>query len=129
MVTGLLLAFTEALPKAGEDKIAKMEECVNRLDQSNSEEENAALDKQIHYTLAEASGNTLLLDILEACSKVIDEFIKDMRYEILRTEERKGMLNECHRQLVEAMREKDEEKGRHALKRHFEMIDRILGKQ
>lgn len=122
------LAFSLALNNAGEKKIKQMEECVDRLDKSTDDKVNAELDKRIHYTLAEASGNTLLLDILEACSGVIDNFIKDMRYEILRTERRKGMLNECHRELVEAMKEKNEEKGQEALKRHFGMIDNILDK-
>lgn len=122
------LAFSLALNNAGERKIKQMEECVDRLDKSTDDKVNAELDKRIHYTLAEASGNTLLLDILEACSGVIDNFIKDMRYEILRTERRKGMLNECHRELVEAMKEKNEEKGQEALKRHFGMIDNILDK-
>lgn len=123
------LALSLALDHGGKRSIKQMEECVARLDKSTDDRVNAELDKRIHYTLAEASGNTLLLNVLEACSGVIDEFIKDMRYEILRTEERKGMLNECHRELVQAMREKNEEKGQKALKKHFEMIDNILDKK
>lgn len=121
-----MLAFSLALGKADETKIRRMEEYVNKLDKSADDKVNAELDKGIHYTLAEASGNILLFDILESCSGVIDNFIKDMRYEILRTEKRKGMLNECHRQLVAAMREGDEEKGVEALKRHYDMINQIL---
>lgn len=124
-----MLAFSLALGKADETKIRRMEEYVNKLDKSADDKVNAELDKRIHYTLAEASGNILLFDILEACSGVIDNFIMDMRYEILRTEKRKGMLNECHRQLVAAMREEDEEKGLEALKRHFDMINQILDKK
>ena len=52
-----------------------LEELVKRLDRSMDEQENARIDKQIHFTLALASGNVLLLNILEACSGVIDTFI------------------------------------------------------
>lgn len=121
-----MLAFTLALDKADDKTVCRMEEYVKKLDKSGDSKINSELDKKIHYTLAEASKNILLLDVLEACSGVIDKFIEDMRYEILRTEKRKGMLNECHRQIVEAMREKNEQKGLAALKRHFDMINNIL---
>lgn len=64
---------------------------------------------------------------MEACSGVFDIFIEDMRYGILKNENRKTELNECHKHLVDALREGDREKGLQALKWHFEMIDEVLG--
>ena len=49
-----------------------------------------------------------------------------MREEILRTEERKNLLNEYHKKLVEALKEEYEKKGIDALEHHFAMIDEIL---
>ena len=118
-----VLAFTLALDRVREEDLAKMEECVEKLDKNGDSKNNATLDKIIHYTLARASGNQLLIDILEACSGVFDIFIEDMRYGILKNENRKTELNECHRHLVDALREK----GLQALKWHFEMIDEVLG--
>lgn len=77
--------------------------------------------------MQERPGNQLLIDILEACSGVFDILIEDMRYGILKNENRKTELNECHRHLVDALREGDREKGLQALKWHFEMIDEVLG--
>lgn len=122
-----VLAFTLALDRVREEDLAKMEECVEKLDKNGDSKNNATLDKIIHYTLARASGNQLLIDILEACSSVFDIFIKDMRYGILKNENRKTELNECHRHLVDALREGDREKGLQALRWHFEMIDEVLG--
>lgn len=122
-----VLAFTLALDRVREEDLAKMEECVEKLDKNVDSKNNATLDKIIHYTLARASGNQLLIDILEACSGVFDIFIEDMRYGILKNENRKTELNECHRHLVDALREGDREKGLQALKWHFEMIDEVLG--
>ena len=116
-----VLAFTLALDRVREEDLAKMEECVEKLDKNGDSKNNATLDKIIHYTLARASGNQLLIDILEACSGVFDIFIEDMRYGILKNENRKTELNECHRHLVDALREGDREKGLQALKWHFEM--------
>ena len=49
-----------------------------------------------------------------------------MRTEILNTEERKGGLNECHYRLVDALRERDVNKGIDAMNLHFDMIDAVL---
>ena len=113
------LAFSLAIEHASDGQIEEM-------DKSSDDAKNAALDKKLHFTLAQSSGNILVLDFLEACSGVIDSFIHDMRAEILRTEERKKLLNECHKKLTEALREKDEMKGQEALKRHFMLINEIL---
>ena len=122
-----VLAFTLALDRVREEDLAKMEECVEKLDKNGDSKNNATLDKVIHYTLARASGNQLLIDILEACSGVFDIFIEDMRYGILKNENRKTELNECHRHLVDALREGDREKGLQALKWQFELSDEVLG--
>ena len=122
------LALSLAVVHATEKQIKEMEQLVKKLDQSSDDEKNVALDKKIHFTLAQASGNVLVLDFLEACSGVIDMFIKDVRGEILRTEDRKDQLNQCHKKLVEALKEKDEAKGLEALNEHFAMIDQILEK-
>ena len=75
-----VLAFTLALDRVREENLAKMEECVEKLDKNGDSKNNATLDKIIHYTLARASGNQLLIDILEACSGVFDIFIEDMGF-------------------------------------------------
>ena len=121
-------AFALAIEQASESQMEALEELVKRLDRSMDEQENARIDKQIHFTLAQASGNVLLLNILEACSGVIDTFIRNMRAEILRTKEAKEALNLCHRQIAEALRNKDNAAGKDALDRHFRMIDKILEK-
>ena len=120
------LAFTLALDHASEEEIKLMEDCVNKLDKSTDASVNNELDKKIHYTLARASGNILILDILEACSGVIDEFVKDLRREIIQEESSKEALNDCHHRIVRALRGHDREAGILALKEHFSMIDKIL---
>lgn len=120
------LAFSLAIECASKEQIAEMEEAVKELDQSENDEKNVVLDKKIHFTLAQSSGNILVLDFLEACSGVIDMFIKDVREKLLRTGVTKDRLNQYHRTLVEALKEKDEEKGLEALEEHFRMIDQVL---
>ena len=93
------------------------------------DEEKAMYDKKIHYAIAKASGNVLIMNILDAVSDVIDIFFSEMRREILRTEKRKGMLQEAHKQIVECLLKRDVVNGQKALMEHFEMIDKIIHKE
>jgi GntR family transcriptional repressor for pyruvate dehydrogenase complex len=119
-------AYALAVKYIKEDEIRMLEEYVMKLDESEDDEEKTMLDKKIHYAIAKASRNVLILNILDALSEVIDEFIESMRREILRTEERKGMLQESHKQMVECLKKRDAAGGQKALMDHFEMINSIL---
>ena len=61
-------------------------------------------------------------DNLQALTAVMDVFIKDMRAKILSDGSNSEGLMAAHREMVEALREKNMEKGMQALKVHFEYI-------
>lgn len=100
-------AYALAVKYADNSEILQMQEYVEKLDRSQNEEENTLWDKKIHYAIAKASRNVLIQNILNALSEVMDVFIEDMRREILRTEERKEMLQEFHKQMVEYLIKRD----------------------
>ena len=119
-------AYALAVKYADNSEILQMQEYVEKLDRSQNEEENTLWDKKIHYAIAKASRNVLIQNILNALSEVMDVFIEDMRREILRTEERKEMLQKFHKQMVEYLIKRDAKNGQKALMQHFEMIDQII---
>lgn len=116
-------AYALAVKNAETKDIIELQEYVNALDQSTDN------DEKIHYAIAKASGNVLIVNILDALSEVMDIFIFEMRREILRTEKRKGMLQEAHKQIVECLLKRDVVNGQKALMKHFEMIDNIIHKE
>ena len=122
-------AYALAVKNAETKDIIELQEYVNALDQSTDDEEKTIYDKKIHYAIAKASGNVLIVNILDALSEVMDIFIFEMRREILRTEKRKGMLQEAHKQIVEYLLKRDVVNGQKALMKHFEMIDNIIHKE
>jgi len=122
-------AYVLAVKYAGNDEILQMQEYVRRLDQSTDDDEKTMLDKKIHFAIAKASRNILILNILNALSEVMDIFISDMRREILQTEKRKGMLQEAHKQMVECLLKRDVVNGQKAMADHFDMIDKIIHKE
>lgn len=116
-------AYALAVKNAETKDIIELQEYVNALDQSTDN------DEKIHYAIAKASGNVLIVNILDALSEVMDIFIFEMRREILRTEKRKGMLQEAHKQIVECLLKRDVVNGQKALMKHFDMIDNIIHKE
>ena len=122
-------AYALAVRNAETKDIIELQEYVNALDQSTDDEEKTIYDKKIHYAIAKASGNVLIVNILDALSEVMDIFIFEMRREILRTEKRKGMLQEAHKQIVECLLKRDVVNGQKALMNHFDMIDNIIHKE
>mgnify|MGYP000413551194 CR=1 FL=1 len=116
-------AYALAVKNAETKDIIELQEYVNALD------EKTMYDKKIHYAIAKASGNVLIVNILDALSEVMDIFIFEMRREILRTEKRKGMLQEAHKQIVEYLLKRDVVNGQKALMKHFDMIDNIIHKE
>lgn len=117
---------TQALPLAmkniTEEQQTDIEYYMSMLEQTPGEEQKAYYDKKIHYTITAASGNRFIIDNLQALTEVMDVFIKDMRAKILSDGSNSEGLMSAHRQMVEALREKDESKGLKALKAHFEYI-------
>ena len=122
-------AYALAVKNAETKDIIELQEYVNALDQSTDNDEKTMYDKKIHYAIAKASGNVLIVYILDALSEVMDIFIFEMRREILRTEKRKGMLQEAHKQIVECLLKRDVVNGQKALMKHFDMIDNIIHKE
>ena len=118
-------AYALAVKNAETKDIIELQEYVNALDH----DEKTMYDKKIHYAIAKASGNVLIVNILDALSEVMDIFIFEMRREILRTEKRKGMLQEAHKQIVECLLKRDVVNGQKALMKHFDMIDNIIHKE
>ena len=119
-------AFALTVANACEKDLDDLRAIVARLDRGVSEEENVLLDKQLHYTIARASGNMLFVDILNALSDVMDLFIADLRIDIMSETHRKEALFATHRRIVEAIVNKDLPSGFEAIDEHFALIDQRL---
>lgn len=115
-----------AVERATIEEINRLEEIVDKMEKSNSEETIREYDKQLHYSIAESSKNILIIDNLNALSTVIDSFIMDLRSKILTEERNKVKLQKAHFEMVQAIRKRDINKGVEALENHFRLIDENL---
>lgn len=120
-------ALLLAIDEVSDEELKKIEEISLKLE-SQTEENNVILDKKLHYHIAIASRNKLIVDILQALSEIMDKFITDLRREILSTEESKEKLQESHNNMVKSLINRDKELAYQAINKHFELINENLSK-
>ena len=118
-------ALMLAIDNITEDQIRELTQVVSELEHT-TEEHNIILDKKLHYTIATASGNTLITDILQALSDLIDQFILDLRREILSSPDSKIILQEAHIGMLQSLVHKDKNMAYEAINKHFGIIDEKL---
>ncbi|MDF2904787.1 MAG: regulatory protein GntR [Herbinix sp.] len=118
-------ALMLAIDNISESQIKELTLVVAELEHT-TEENNIILDKKLHYTIATASRNTLITDILQALSDLIDQFIVDLRREILSSPDSKIILQEAHNEMMQSLINKDKNLAYNAINKHFGIIDEKL---
>ena len=115
-------ALMLAIDNITEPDIERLEKILGQLEHE-TEDINVILDKQLHYNIAKASKNTLIISILQALSDLIDKFIYDMRSDILRNPDSRAILNEAHNEMLLSLVKRDKELGYQAITKHFDIVD------
>jgi GntR family transcriptional repressor for pyruvate dehydrogenase complex len=69
----------------------------------------------------------LIIDILQALSELIDQFIVDLRREILSEDKSKRRLKEAHTEMIKSLIMRDKNMAYEAINKHFGIIDEKLG--
>ena len=118
-------ALMLAIDNITKEQIKELTQVVTELEHT-TEEHNIVLDKKLHYTIATASGNTLIKDILQALSDLINQFIVDLRREILSSPDSKIILQEAHYEILQSLIKKDKNLAYEAINKHFGIIDEKL---
>lgn len=118
-------AMMLAIDNISEEETEQLKRVISQLEYVK-EESNIILDKELHYNIALASRNVLIIDILQALSELMDQFITDLRREILSTEESRLQLQEAHNEMVKSIVTKDKQLAYNAINKHFGIIDEKL---
>jgi GntR family transcriptional regulator, transcriptional repressor for pyruvate dehydrogenase complex len=118
-------ALMLAIDNITEQEVKKLVEINSKLE-NETEENNVILDKKLHYNIAKASNNTLIIDILQALSELIDQFIVDLRREILSSDSSKLRLQEAHTEMIKSLVTRDKNLAYEAINKHFGIIDEKL---
>lgn len=121
--TGLELeAAILAVDRITDEQIGDLENTVTEM-QDCSPSRGDLLDKHLHEIIAEASGNELIIQILQALSGTIDIFIHDMRQHIFLDSKTGKQLQYAHEQIVNALSRRDKIQLILAVMHHFNIIN------
>ena len=120
-----LQALMIAIDNATEQEINRLVQ-INFQLENQTEKNNIILDKELHYNIAIASRNTLIINILQALSEVMDKFIADLRSQILAEKESGKRLQDAHTEIVKSLVLKDKVLGINAINKHFDVVDEKL---
>ena len=105
-----------------ETKLARLRALCDCIEASTDENEKARYDFQFHREIARASGNPLLIVLLNAVETLISEHVHDARASILKDSSKEDIINRQHRDIVDALSRSSPEEAEKAVLAHIELI-------
>lgn len=106
-----------------DEELQHMKMLLDTIISSADEDDKVKADKAFHYGIAKASRNYLIINILNAISSLMDEFIKDARRRILVEEENKDELAKQHDDIYKGLKSRNPKKASEAMKRHLDFTN------
>ncbi len=112
-----------AATRVSADEISEMEEILQRQQEKQSLGEPAvAEDAEFHYSIALASGNSVVLKVLD----ILMDLLRDTRERSLQVEGRPQKSLAGHRRILAALKRHDAEAAKAAMRRHIEDVEEIV---
>jgi GntR family transcriptional regulator, transcriptional repressor for pyruvate dehydrogenase complex len=112
-----------AATHASVDEISEMEEILQRQEGKLSKGEAAiAEDAEFHYSIALASGNSVVLKVID----ILMDLLRDTRERSLQLKGRPQKSLAGHRRILAAIKRRDAEAAKSAMRRHIEDVEEIV---
>ncbi len=112
-----------AATHASADDTAEMEEILNRQEEKlRLGESTIPEDTEFHYAVALASGNSVVLKVLD----IIMDMLRESRERSLQVEGRPQKSLAGHRRILAAIKRHDAEAAKDAMRRHIEDVEEIV---
>ncbi|MCY6483195.1 FadR/GntR family transcriptional regulator [Clostridium aestuarii] len=116
-----------AVDKITDEELGEMKRYIQILEQSKGNEKiSVEADMMFHYTIAKASRNSVLYQVLISISEVMNLHIKNTRTKL--ASDSKTMLKfvDQHLQIYNAMKERDCRKAIEALEEHLNYLNELI---
>ncbi len=119
-----------AAKRRNDQQLGAMEKALEEMKTSNGNEElGEGADLQFHLAIAEASQNSLLLNLMNHVSGMTEEAMKETRKVWLFSKQTTlEKLAEEHFAIYKAVKEQDEEQARYFMKIHLENVEAVIQK-
>lgn len=106
-------------------QLTKLDGLVERMRQEKDMKKSAALHREFHHILSDASGNRLIRALLSSMYSGRD-MISAAYVRVVSDEEMAGALHDAHGLIVKALKSRDEMNAILAMRKHFEVLDSTL---
>ncbi len=108
---------------ASADEISEMEEILQRQEEKQEQGEvTIAEDAEFHYSVALASGNSVVLKVID----ILMELLRETRERSLQVKGRSQKSLAGHRRILAAIKRRDAEAAKAAMRRHIEDVEEIV---
>jgi GntR family transcriptional repressor for pyruvate dehydrogenase complex len=112
-----------AATKASPNEISEMEEILQRQEATLSRgEASITEDAEFHYSIALASGNSVVLKVLD----ILMDLLRETRERSLQVSGRPQKSLAGHRRILAAIKRHDVEAAKAAMRRHIEDVEEIV---
>jgi len=108
-----------AAERIEEKDMVILNELILALAEAKDENESVIIDKEIHYKIAEITGNYLIISVLNAISTLMESFIKEARVRIINWAKERNLLLQQHQEICASIIAKDPERAAQAMNAHF----------
>ncbi|MDO4535934.1 MAG: FadR/GntR family transcriptional regulator [Clostridium perfringens] len=113
-----------AAERIDEEDVRELEKLIAEMSETTDEVKNTEIDRELHYIIDNASKNRVISSILNVISELIDESIKGTRSELTKLDVTNSKkLLEIHKELVDAMKNRDKKKAFEAMRKHRKIIE------
>jgi len=114
---------SRAATHASAEEISEMEEILQRQEAKVSQGEiSIAEDAEFHYSIALASGNSVVLRVID----ILMDLLRDTRERSLQVPGRQEKSLAGHRRILSAIKRRDAEAAKSAMRRHIEDVEEIV---
>ncbi|HXN99059.1 MAG TPA: FadR/GntR family transcriptional regulator [Candidatus Acidoferrales bacterium] len=112
-----------AATHASTEEISEMEDVLVRQEKTQNQGQPAiAEDAEFHYSIALASGNSVVLKVIDT----LMDLLRDTREHSLQVEGRAEKSLAGHRRVLSAIKRHDAEAAKAAMRRHIEDVEEIV---
>lgn len=105
---------------------AKLSELARQMREEPDPQKGAKLDQQFHFLLCDAAENKLIRALFGALLSTVNEFIKTMYGNIVRSKKNAAALQDTHQEIADALAAHDADAAIRAIWKHFEVVDEAI---
>lgn len=99
--------------------VDKLSEGANRIEMAN-------VDRELHFAIADLSGNPLIISTLNAASSLVEGIITEIRASMINEPEGVAEFNRQHKAIIKALSRNDADMAVKEMKNHMDLVSEYI---